>query len=70
MMHRIGRGSRLLALRRRPGRLAAVAAVACWALAGWVLAGVARRVSVRTGVSDAEASGPLPGDEFIAHGYQ
>ena len=32
-----------------------------------MLAGVARRVSVRTGVSDQEALGPLPGDEFIAH---
>ena len=26
-----------------------------------------RRVSVRTGVCDEEALGPLPGDEFIAH---
>jgi hypothetical protein len=41
--------------------------VAGWALAGWVLAGAARRVSVRTGVCDEEASGPLPGDEFMAH---
>ena len=32
-----------------------------------MLAGVARRVSVRTGVCDEEALGPLPGDEFIAH---
>jgi hypothetical protein len=35
--------------------------------AGWVAGGLARRVSVRTGVCDAEAFGPLPGDEFIAH---
>ena len=56
--------------RRRPATwspAAAAAAAACWAVAGWVLAGVARRVSVRTGVSDQEALGPLPGDEFIAH---
>jgi hypothetical protein len=32
-----------------------------------VLAGAAQRVSVRTGVSDEEAFGSLPGDEFIAH---
>ena len=31
-----------------------------------MLSGAARRVSARTGVSDEEASGPLPGDEFIA----
>ncbi|HVB43070.1 MAG TPA: hypothetical protein VNF47_10250 [Streptosporangiaceae bacterium] len=37
------------------------------ALAGWMLGGVARRVSVRTGVRDEEAFGSLPGDEFIAH---
>jgi hypothetical protein len=36
-------------------------------IAGWLLAGAARRVSVRTGVSDEEALGSLPGDEFIAH---
>jgi hypothetical protein len=41
--------------------------VAAGALAGWLLGGVARRVSVRTGVSDAEACGSLPGDEFITH---
>jgi hypothetical protein len=41
--------------------------LAGWALAGWVGGGVARRVSVRTGVSDEEAFGSLPGDEFIAH---
>jgi hypothetical protein len=55
--------------RRRPvagSPEVSVAAAACWAVAGWVLAGSARRVSVRTGVSDEEALGPLPGDEFIA----
>jgi hypothetical protein len=70
MMHRIGRRSCLLAPRRLPVRWSpaiSAAVVACWALAGWVLAGVARRVSVHTGVSDAEAFGSLPGDEFIAH---
>jgi hypothetical protein len=43
------------------------AAMASWMLTGWVLGAVVRRVSVRTGVSDEEALGPLPGDEFIAH---
>jgi hypothetical protein len=41
--------------------------LAGWALAGWVGGGVARRISVRTGVSDEEVFGSLPGDEFIAH---
>jgi hypothetical protein len=36
-------------------------------LAGWMLAVVARRFSVRTGVSDEEAYGSLPGDEVISH---
>ncbi len=36
-------------------------------LAGLVLAVVARRVSVRIGVSDGEAFGSLPGDEVIPH---
>ena len=68
-MYRIGRRSRLPAPRRRPAAWPAVsaAAAACWALAGWALAEAARRVSVRTGVCDAEALGQLPGDEFIAH---
>lgn len=35
--------------------------------AGWVLGAAVRRLSVRTGVSDAEAWGPLPGDDVIAH---
>lgn len=38
-----------------------------WAAAGWVLGGLARRVSQRTGVSDEEAFGSLPGDEIIPH---
>ena len=70
MMYRIGRKSRLSAPVRRPlawSPAESAATVACWALAGWVLAGAARRVSVRTGVSDEEAFAPLPGDEFIAH---
>lgn len=36
-------------------------------LAGWLLAGAVRRVSARTGVSDEEAFGSLPGDEIIPH---
>ncbi len=36
-------------------------------LAGWMLGTGVRRVSVRTGVSDEEAFGSLPGDEFMAH---
>lgn len=65
MMYRIGRRSRLPAPQRRSvlWPLAVFAA----AVAGWVTAGAARRVSVRTGISDEEAFGPLPGDEFIAH---
>lgn len=43
------------------------AATACWALGGWGLGAWVRRVSVRTGVSDEEAFGSLPGDEFIVH---
>ena len=64
MMYRIGRKSRLSAPVRRPlawSPAESAATVACWALAGWVLAGAARRVSVRTGVSDEEAFAPLPG---------
>jgi hypothetical protein len=51
--------------RDRPVVSAAVAAG--WVLAGWVLGTGVRRVSVRTGVTDEEAFGSLPGDEFIAH---
>ena len=36
-------------------------------VAGWAAGGAARRVSVRTGVCDGEAFGPLPGDELLAH---
>lgn len=36
-------------------------------LAGWLLAGAVRRFSTRTGVSDEEAFGSLPGDEIIPH---
>jgi len=36
-------------------------------LGGWLLGAAVRRVSVRTGVSDAEAYGSLPGDDLIAH---
>jgi hypothetical protein len=36
-------------------------------LGGWLLGAVARRVSNRTGVSDTEAYGSLPGDNLIAH---
>ena len=38
-----------------------------WVVGGWSLGAVARRVSARTGVSDAEAYGSLPGDEIIRH---
>ncbi|HZM76137.1 MAG TPA: hypothetical protein VFC19_10440 [Candidatus Limnocylindrales bacterium] len=38
-----------------------------WMLGGWLLGAAVRRVSVRTGVSDAEAYGTLPGDDLIAH---
>ncbi len=65
-----GGGSRRRVPRRRAdrGRLAVPAAVtAGWVLAGWALGSGVRRVSVRTGVSDEEAFGALPGDEFIAH---
>ena len=51
---------------RVPGPVSAVAVTGS-VIAGWLAGGVARRVSVRTGVSDEEAFGPLPGDEFIAH---
>ena len=36
-------------------------------LGGWWLCTAARRLSVRTGVSDAEAFGSLPGDDVIVH---
>lgn len=36
-------------------------------LAGWLVAGLVRRLSVRTGVSNEEAFGSLPGDEVIPH---
>jgi hypothetical protein len=36
-------------------------------LGGWLLGAVARRVSTRTGVSDAEAYASLPGDGLIPH---
>ena len=36
-------------------------------LAGWLLGDAARRISARTGVTDAEAYGSLPGDDLIAH---
>ena len=56
-----------LAPRRRVRGPVSAAAVFGSVVAGWVAGGAVRRVSVRTGVSDEEASGPLPGDEFIAH---
>jgi hypothetical protein len=48
-----------------PGRLSAAAFGSM--LGGWLLGAVTRRVSTRTGVSDAEAYGSLPGDDLIAH---
>jgi hypothetical protein len=38
-----------------------------WLVAGWALGSAVRRLSQRTGVTDAEAFGSLPGDEVIAH---
>jgi proline iminopeptidase len=38
-----------------------------WLLAGWALGSAVRRLSQRTGVTDAEAFGTLPGDEVIPH---
>jgi hypothetical protein len=38
-----------------------------WLVVGWVAASAVRRLSRRTGVTDAEAFGSLPGDEVIAH---
>jgi hypothetical protein len=38
-----------------------------WLAAGWTLGCVVRRLSQRTGVTDAEAFGALPGDDVIAH---
>jgi hypothetical protein len=38
-----------------------------WLVAGWALGSAARRLSRRTGVTDAEAFGTLPGDEIIPH---
>ncbi len=60
-----GHAPRWRTLPARPAVSAAVAA--SWVLTGWVLGAGVRQVSVRTGVSDEEALGPLPGDEFIAH---
>ena len=37
------------------------------ALAGWGLGVAVRRLSLRTGVGDAEAYGALPGDDLIPH---
>jgi hypothetical protein len=38
-----------------------------WLVAGWALGSVVRRVSQRTGVTDAEAFSTLPGDNVIDH---
>ena len=38
-----------------------------WVLTGWMLCSAIRRVSQRTGVTDAEASGSLPRDNVIPH---
>jgi hypothetical protein len=48
-----------------PGPLAAAAIGSM--LVGWLLGAAARRISTRTGVSNAEAYGALPGDDLIAH---
>jgi hypothetical protein len=65
--HTAGRRvGRLVPRHRVPGPVSA-AAVTGSVIAGWLACGVARRVSVRTGVGAEEAFGSLPGDEFIAH---
>jgi hypothetical protein len=38
-----------------------------WLAAGWALGRAVRRLSQRTGVTDAEAFGTLPGDDVIPH---
>ena len=38
-----------------------------WLVAGWALGSAVRRLSRRTGVTDADAFGALPGDDVIAH---
>jgi proline iminopeptidase len=38
-----------------------------WLVAGWALGRAVRRLSQRTGVTDAEAFGTLPGDDVIPH---
>jgi len=43
------------------------ATLAAASLAGWVAGAMVRRVAVRTGVSDDEAFGSLPGDDVIQH---
>ena len=40
---------------------------ASWVLTGWMLNSAIRRLSQRTGVTDAEAFRSLPGDEVIPH---
>ena len=47
------------------GRSSPSATRAACLLGGWLLGAAARRLSVRTGVSDAEAYGSLPGDEIV-----
>lgn len=49
------------------GPLVTTAASVGGVLAGWLFANGVRRFSVRTGVSDEEAFGSLPGDEIIPH---
>jgi hypothetical protein len=43
------------------------AAILTSVIGGWLLSAALRRISVRTGVSDAEAFGSLPGDDIIPH---
>ncbi len=52
--------------RGRGAQVPAAGPVTCLA-AGWALGAAARRLSVRTGVSDSEALGPLPGDDVLPH---
>jgi hypothetical protein len=63
----VGRRIDWLAPPQRVSSPVSAAAVTGSVIAGWLAGGLLRRVSVRTGVCDQEAFGPLPGDEFIAH---
>lgn len=52
---------------KRGGSLSAAAPPIGGVVGGWLLGAAVRRFSVRTGVSDSEAYGSLPGDDIIPH---